>query len=318
MPPEQQTAENSRPAPVIVTSENREAFMAERLRLDVPTEEKPPEPKEEKKPEAKAEPAKAEEKKDDKKAEKQQGLNERFSKMAEQRKAAEERAEKAEAARAAAEKERDEARAAITPKTEEPKDGPPQRSQYDSDEKYLDALTDYRVQKALAKRDADAAEAQAKRDAEARSERWNKRVAEVKASVTDYEERLASSEVRISREAGQAIMDSDVGPHLILYFADNPEEADRIGKMSVGGMLKALGKIEAKVEAKLEADKKPASKGDEKAQTFEPKAQISKAPAPIEPLKGSGGGVDSKVDSKGEFTGTYAQYRAERKAGRLK
>lgn len=314
----------ARPGVTIVTSENRENFMADRLRLEPAAAPAAEEPKKDEPAKADAKP---EEKKEDKpapkkaeptKEQKQQALNERFSEMAEKRKAAEALAEKEKAAREAAERERDELRAKLTPpKPEEPKDAPPKRDAFASDEEYLDALTEHRVQKALAERDRKAYEDQQKRQAEQRTEAWQKRVAELKAETPDYDERLATSTVRVSVEAGQAIMDSDVGPRIILFLADNPEEAERIGKLNVAGMLKAIGRIEAKIEADLAAKKTPEKKEPEAKQTFERKAEISKAPEPISPIKGGNATADVPVGADGEFKGDFKQFRALRQQGKL-
>jgi hypothetical protein len=47
--------------------------------------------------------------------------------------------------------------------------------------------------------------------------------------------------------------------------------------------------------------------------------EISRAPAPINPLKGGDASTAvSSVDSKGEYHGTYAEYKAKRKAGLIR
>jgi hypothetical protein len=49
-----------------------------------------------------------------------------------------------------------------------------------------------------------------------------------------------------------------------------------------------------------------------------PKVEISKAPAPISPLKGGSPVVDVPVDSNGEFKGSFAKYKELRTAGKIK
>jgi hypothetical protein len=97
--------------------------------------------------------------------------------------------------------------------------------------------------------------------------------------------------------------------------------------MKVGAALRALGKIEAKLEAEaakakeiepedIDAEKEPeipAKKTDP-----EPKIEISKAPAPINPLKGANKPVESRVDSTGKYLGSYEQYKKDRRDGKIK
>jgi len=67
--------------------------------------------------------------------------------------------------------------------------------------------------------------------------------------------------------------------------------------------------LEAKYEAKQE----------DKPKTEARTVTQSKAPAPISPLKGGkSAGVDVLVDTNGEFYGSYAQWKAARKANRIR
>ncbi len=50
----------------------------------------------------------------------------------------------------------------------------------------------------------------------------------------------------------------------------------------------------------------------------QPEVEVSKAPAPITPLNGRNAGTGVPIDDKGEFTGTPAEWRALRKAGKIK
>ena len=66
-----------------------------------------------------------------------------------------------------------------------------------------------------------------------------------------------------------------------------------------------------KLEAMLSADKPVAAKAISSA------PKISKAPPPINPLKGASAPMDNLVDSNGNFSGTYAQFKALEKAGKI-
>lgn len=306
----------------LVTSENLAAFNDERMRI---TPEKPA-PKEEPKtepakaadapaPEAEEEetPAKADAKPDAKPVEKKGALKERMSELAQARKeaeakaaAAEKRATDAEAARVAAE-------AKLVPPKPAETGAEPQRSQFQDDAEYIKALTDHRVEAALAARDKKAAEEAEARAQTARAKTWDEAMAATEAEIPDLREKLEASPIELTRELAQAVLDTGkIGPKILLYFAENKAEAERIKSLNVGQMLREVGKLEARMEAA------PAKKDAEPVAATTREVEISKAPPPISPIKANGGGVPDPVDSKGEFHGTYAQYKAARQAGKIK
>jgi len=66
--------------------------------------------------------------------------------------------------------------------------------------------------------------------------------------------------------------------------------------------LKEIGKLEARFEAK--AEEKPVVR--------------SKAPAPVTPIKAASGVADTKLSSDGNWYGSYAEWKAARKAGKVR
>jgi len=134
--------------------------------------------------------------------------------------------------------------------------------------------------------------------------------------VPDYIEKINAATVLVSEQVRDAIIESDVGPRILYHLAENPQDAERIGKLNVRGAIKEIGKLEAKytkVEVKAEPKAEPKTEA-KPAGTVE----ISKAPAPISPLKGASTSIEAAVDSNGVFHGTYAQWKAQRKAGKIK
>ena len=86
--------------------------------------------------------------------------------------------------------------------------------------------------------------------------------------------------------------------------------ADQLNKMSAGRALKEIGKL----EVALSGEKTPA-----KAETKASVAEISKAPAPITPIKGgTTAETGSKLDSEGNFHGTYDEWKRLRQAGKIR
>jgi hypothetical protein len=299
-----------RKAETVVTQETYQEFVDSKLAVAAPAEPvvapetKEPEAKEDAKEEA--EPEEKQEKKPNPKIER------RFSELTEARKAAEAR-EKAQTERAEkAEREAAELRTKLEPPKVEA-DAEPKRDAFQNDEEYEKARVDYLVDKRLQEKDAKESKAKAEAERERVITTWQERVAAVKTEITDYQEKIAGATVMVSDEVRDAIMESDVGPKILYHFAEHPEDAERIGKLTVGKALKELGKIEARLEVAAKAA--PKSEPDTKVV---PKVEISKAPAPISPLKGGSPVVDVPVDSNGEFKGSFAKYKELRTAGKIK
>lgn len=241
-------------------------------------------------------------------------LNARFSELTEKRKAAEKAAEearqeaqKAREEREAIQRERDELHAKLNPPKPAERLPKPKPEQFTDANEYGKALEEW------TKDDTERtfAENQAKKEAEKRaaeaSKQWADRVKAVSEEIPDYKETIEKSDVRLSDQAAAAIHESEVGPKILYHFSQNPEEAVALGKMSVPKMLITLGKL----EAKLGAEPKSQTEG-------KPVAHISKAPAPITPLKGAGAPVGGNLTGRDKFVGTYDEWKKLYDAGKIK
>ena len=297
----------------VLTNENAADFYAQKLGLavDTPTEavaEEAAEPvvedTEQSEPEQEQKEATAtEERKPNPK------LERRFSEITKQREAAREEARKEREARESLEARLRELETKANPVQQPAQadvDAEPQPSQFEDAFEYAKALAEWSTEKAL--RERDAAEAQRKQqEAEAVKHReWADRVAKAKANLPDFDDMVASSDVVVSNEVRDAIMESEVGPQLLYHLADNPEVAESLAKMPAVKALREIGKLEARLER---SDAKPEVKTV---------AAKSNAPAPISPLRATSAAADVQVNSEGQFHGTYAQWKAARKAGKIR
>ena len=104
-----------------------------------------------------------------------------------------------------------------------------------------------------------------------------------------------------------AVFESEVGPQIHYFLSGNREEAEKINDMSAAAALRYIGRLEARIEAENEAKREKAEREER-----------PKAPAPIATLNGSnmnaGLGI---VDTKGNVTGSYQDYKAARKQGKI-
>jgi len=286
----------------LVTSENLADFQAKKLGLaqETPTEAANAEPVVEgSEPEAENEAATGEKKHNPK-------LEKRFSELTKQREAARQDAERERQAREALEARLKDLEAKVSPQKSEEPDPKPDPSQFNDAIEYAEALAEWTADKKMRERDQAELARRAQEEQSRMRQKFQERLETAKQEMPDYEEMIASSDVSVSQPVTDAIIESDVGPQILYYLAENPDFARGLAEKSITSQLRAIGRLEAKFE-KSEPPSKPA-----------PVAKKSNAPAPINPLKAGGNPADTGLDSNREFHGTYAQWKAARAAGKIR
>ncbi len=167
---------------------------------------------------------------------------------------------------------------------------------------FTEAMADWKaeqiINQRLADQEAKAKQAQAQTEAQRVANDFKKREGSFADAVDDYGEvadvaigtwkQLASESQAPALDAiSGSILESDHGPELLYYLGQNPDEAERIAKLSPTRAVMALGQLEAQL-----AEQEP-EKGKE-ARTSTP---VSHAPEPITPIKKpSGSGVKYSPD----------------------
>lgn len=208
------------------------------------------------------------------------------------------------------EKEIEELKAKLAPKPTTPAedDQKPDRTQFTDAFDYAEKLSEWSARKAL--RDRDIADAKAKQDAHTAeiATKWNERLNAQRKETPDFDEKMSNSPIVLSNEMVGAIRELDNGPKILLHFVDNPDVAKQISAMTLGKALIALGRLEATLST-------PSTPVAEKETA--PVVEVSKAPAPITPLKGANAPADLPIDSKGNWTGTLEQYKDARRSGKI-
>ena len=292
----------------VVTSENAADFYAQRLGLatqDDQTEAEESEPVEaesKNEPDQQEEAATDEAKEPEKEAKPKAKIEKRIGEVVKQRELA-----KAEAVKERAERERLEARLKEYEQKAAPAkvdvDAEPKPEQFTDAFEYAKALAEFSTEKALQNRDKQEAEKKVAAERELTHKAWADRVNAAKADLPDFEDMVTSSEVAVSNDVRDAIMESDVGPQVLYHLAENPEFAEKLSKMSTITALREIGKLEARFE-KQEPEKKAV-------------ATKSRASAPINPIRGGGNASDVAMNN-GEFVGTYQAWKAARAAGKIR
>ena len=292
----------------VLTSENAAEFYANRLGLaessaDTEAVEETPEPVDN---ESQSEPKEAE-KEANQEGERKQNpkLEKRFSEITKQREEARKEAQNERQARVELEQ-----RLAAMEQQRQPQqpsyvDQEPQPSQFSDAFEYAKALAEFSTEKALAERDRQVAQQREQEAQQKIIQSWAQKVQEAKADLPDFDDLVASSDVVVNNAVRDAILESDVGPKILYHLAENNDLAKRIASLSPNAALREIGRLEAKFEVNPETK-----------QTAP--VVRSKAPAPIQPIRGGQGKADVPMSADGEFHGSFQAWKAARKAGKIR
>ena len=286
----------------VLTSENSQEFYANRLGLADQPEVEAVQTEPTEKVEERSEPE-SEVKEQEDKPKSNPKLERRFSEITKQREEARKEAQQEREARQALETRL--AALERQPAPQAPKvDEEPQPSQFNDAFEYAKALAEYTADKRIGemrKQDAEAKEALERQKV---IDQWANKVQQAKASLPDFDDIVASSDVVVNDDIRDAILESDVGPQILYHLAENEDVAKKIAGLSAKQALREIGKLEARFEAKETApETKPIVR--------------SKAPQPIQPLRGSSP-ADVPMSTNGEWHGTFQAWKEARKAGKIR
>ena len=285
----------------VITSDNSAEFYANRLGLaDQPEVEA-----------VQTEPTEVVEERSEPEIEKEQEekpkgnpkLERRFSEITKQREEARKEAQQEREARQNLEQRL--AALERQPAPQAPKvDEEPQPSQFNDAFEYAKALAEFTADKRIGEMRRQDAEAKEAVERQKVIETWASKVQQAKASLPDFDDIVASSSVVVNDDIRDAILESDVGPQILYHLAENDEIAEKIAGLNPKQALREIGKLEARFEAK-----------ETKSQAA-PNVR-SKAPAPINPLRGSNP-ADVPMSANGEWHGTFQAWKEARKAGKIR
>jgi hypothetical protein len=299
-----EVVEQPKQAGSIVTSENLAEFNADKLGLaseESPTaatvEETPVEPAAK---EGQSEPKLADDEATGTEEKKQNPkLEKRFSELTKQRKEAEARAEELERRLAAIEGKQ-------APQQQAPEGvQKPTPDNYRDAFEYAEALSQWSAEQALLKREQEVKQKEFEVQKQKVIQTWQQKLETTIAELPDYEDMVASSNVKVNDTVRDAILESDVGPRILYELASDDDIAEKLSTMSTASALKLIGKLEAKfekAEEPVKAEKKTV-------------AAKSKAPEPIRPLRSTGGVAEVSMDGNDM---SYQQWKAARQAGKIR
>lgn len=123
----------------------------------------------------------------------------------------------------------------------------PVPASYDDYGDYVEALTDWKTEQAVAK----AMEQDSTRKvAEVRTHTFAERQVAARAVLPDYDAVVGASQTPVSNHVGDALMDSERGPELAYHFAKNPDVLQNLNGMTPMQAAREIGKLEATLGTK--------------------------------------------------------------------
>jgi signal recognition particle GTPase len=125
----------------------------------------------------------------------------------------------------------------------------PTRDQFASDADWIDAKVEYKLQQ----REAAAKQETQKQAQQTLTSKTEALYAQAE-KIAGFD-RESFDELPLTRQLAAALIDSDVAPQLMAYMSSNPEEVERISKLSDARQAVELGKLEVKLHASPKTSK---------------------------------------------------------------
>lgn len=126
-------------------------------------------------------------------------------------------------------------------------------------EAFAEAVADWTIEQKFAERETSMRAAQqAKVEAEKAAD-FKSRVQKLEEVSPGAWERAVNAPIRTTEPMIEVIRESEVGPHIAIWLADNLDEADAISNMSPYQAAKMLGQVEAMIQGNLRTSSKQAT-----------------------------------------------------------
>lgn len=155
--------------------------------------------------------------------------------------------------------------------------GRPKEEDFESHADFIEALTDWKMDKRDKERETKSKETQLKTEFDRQLEAHNKRVDKFVESHEDFHDLIHELDgIPMSLAVQEIILESENGPELMYELAKNKKEYERICALNPVHAARALGMFEAKIKIQ-----NPSESSKEIKKT-------TKAPQPIAPVKANG------------------------------
>lgn len=131
--------------------------------------------------------------------------------------------------------------------------GRPKADDFETHEEFQEALTDWKVDQRLKERETKESEKKVKADFDSKVDSYRKSVESIKEKFEDFDDVMESvDDIPMSIALQNLLLESDNGPELAYLLAKDPEEYERISKLSPLSAAREFGKFEARHASKAQ------------------------------------------------------------------
>jgi hypothetical protein len=177
-------------------------------------------------------------------------------------------------------------------------EGRPSPDNFDTHEKYVEALTDWKLDQKFKERDTQAKEVQVKTEHQKQVEAHVERVKEFSKAHADFNETLEDvNHIPMSLVVQQVILKSEQSAEFMYQLAKHPEEYEKICKLPAIDAACELGKFESRF---IKAQ-------NPSVETI----TTTKAPKPVKPVRATGTPSKKSLDDPNLSQREYEQLREE-------
>lgn len=172
--------------------------------------------------------------------------------------------------------------------------GKPKASDFESHTEFVEALVDWKADQKLKAVQTETAQERARTQQQTAEQAYQAKEKEYSSAVPDFEEVVAAADFPVSQAVIAEIVHGENGPALKYYLAQNPDELERLNKMTPVQLAREVGRLESKFKTAAKAASSTA-------------AAVSNAPKPPTPASKS---ASTSTKDPGEMS--PAEYRAWR------
>jgi hypothetical protein len=143
---------------------------------------------------------------------------------------------------------------------------------------------------------------------------YQQKVETFKATVEDWDE-VVGQEIDLPAGVGPAILEFENGPEVAYFLGKNTEVTKKLNEMSPYAAIAEIGRIAARLEktpSPLQETNNTSTRSPDRVPT------VSKAPAPITPLKGAGVRISKDLNDPNMPYDEYRKIRDEQVKARFR
>jgi hypothetical protein len=173
--------------------------------------------------------------------------------------------------------------------------GKPKAADFETHAEFVEALVDWKSDQKLKGLEAKQTEDRVRTQEQSANQSYQAKEKEYASAVPDFDEVVAAADFPVSKAVIQEIVHGENGPALKYYLAQNPEEAERLNKLTPVALAREVGRLEPRFTTAASGKTTTAS--------------TSKAPPPPTP---AGKGSSTATKDPGEMSPReYREWRAK-------